>query len=51
MVRDLDLGRRLLTVFGRGQNERVLPARGRLVLMAEEYLLTELPEFTMVRDG
>jgi site-specific recombinase XerD len=33
-------------VFGKGQKERVLPVRGRLVLMAEEYLLTDLPEFT-----
>ena len=35
MVRDLDLGRRMLTVFGKGQKERVLPVRGRIVLVAE----------------
>ena len=51
MVRDLDLGRRILTVFGKGQKERVLPVRGRLVLLAEEYLLTELPEHTAIVDG
>lgn len=51
MVRDLDLGRRILTVFGKGQKERILPVRGRLVLMAEEYLLTELPEFTAISNG
>jgi integrase len=45
-VRDLDLARRVLTVFGKGQKERVLPMRGRIVLAAERYLLTELPEFT-----
>jgi site-specific recombinase XerD len=51
MVRDLDLGRRTLTVFGKGQKERVLPVRGRLILMAEEYLLTELPEYTAIVNG
>ncbi len=51
MVRDLDLGRRILTVFGKGQKERILPVRGRLVLMAEAYLLTELPEFTAISNG
>jgi len=50
-VRDLDVGRRTLTVFGKGQKERVLPVRGRLVLLAEEYLLTDLPEYTSIVDG
>jgi site-specific recombinase XerD len=47
-VRDIDLARRTLTVFGKGQKERVLPLRGRIVLTAEEYLLTPLHE---TRDG
>ena len=47
MVRDFDLSRRVLTVFGKGQKERVLPLRGRIVLAAERYMLTELPEFTL----
>jgi hypothetical protein len=38
-------------VFGKGQKERVLPVRGRLVLMAEEHLLTDLPEFTAIVNG
>lgn len=29
LVRDVDLGRRTLTVFGKGQKSRVLPLRGR----------------------
>lgn len=41
-VRDFDLGRRTLTIFGKGQKERVLPLRGRLILACEEYLLTPL---------
>jgi integrase/recombinase XerC len=41
-VRDLDLGRRQLTVMGKGQKARVLPLRGRIMLAAEEYLLEEL---------
>lgn len=41
-VRDLDLGRRTLTVFGKGQKARVLPVRGRIVQAADEYLLTTL---------
>ena len=40
MVRDLDLARRHITVFGKGAKERVLPLRGRVVILAEEYLLT-----------
>jgi len=43
-VRHLDLRRRTLTVFGKGQKHRVLPIRGRVVLTAEEYLLTDLPD-------
>ena len=38
-------------LLGKGQKERILPVRGRLVLMAEEYLLTELPEFTAISNG
>lgn len=41
-VRDFDLARRQLTVFGKGQKARVLPLRGRIVLAAEEYLLDTL---------
>jgi integrase len=41
-VRDLDLARRTLTVFGKGQKARVLPLRGRVILAAEEYLLETL---------
>lgn len=42
LCRDLDLGRRQLTVFGKGQKSRVIPLRGRIVLAAEEYLLEPL---------
>jgi site-specific recombinase XerC len=41
-VRDVDVARRQLTVFGKGQKSRVLPLRGRIVLAAEEFLLEEL---------
>lgn len=41
-VRDIDLGRRQVTVFGKGAKERTIPFRGRIVLAAEEYLLDEL---------
>jgi site-specific recombinase XerD len=41
-VRDLDLGRRLLTVFGKGQKERVIPVRGRIVSAARAYLIENL---------
>jgi site-specific recombinase XerD len=41
-VRDLDLGRRLLTVFGKGQKERVIPVRGRIVTAARAYLIENL---------
>ena len=41
-VRDLDLGRKQLTVTGKGQKSRVIPLRGRIMLAAEEYLLEEL---------
>jgi site-specific recombinase XerD len=41
-VRDIDLARRTLTIFGKGQKHRVLPVRGRVVLIGEEYLLTPL---------
>lgn len=41
--RDFDLGRRQVTVFGKGQKSRVIPLRGRIVLEIESYLLTRLP--------
>ena len=41
-VRDFDLARRTLTVFGKGQKERVLPLRGRVILACEEFLVTPL---------
>jgi site-specific recombinase XerD len=41
-VADFDLGRLQLTVHGKGQKERVLPLRGRIVLTCEEYLLTPM---------
>lgn len=42
-ARDLDLARRQVTVFGKGQKSRVIPLRGRVVLEAEAYLLEPLP--------
>lgn len=44
MVRDFDLRRRTLTVFGKGQKYRILPLRGRIMLAIEEYFITELRE-------
>lgn len=41
--RDIDLARRQITVFGKGQKSRVIPLRGRIVLEIEHYLLTDLP--------
>jgi integrase/recombinase XerC len=41
-VRDVDLARRELTVFGKGQKSRVLPLRGRVVLELEAWSLTPL---------
>ncbi|RDI73343.1 Site-specific recombinase XerD [Gaiella occulta] len=41
-VRDLDLARRNLIVYGKGAKERTIPIRGRIVLAAEEYLLDDL---------
>jgi integrase len=41
--RDVDLSRRQITVFGKGQKSRVIPLRGRVVLEIEAYLLTNLP--------
>ena len=40
-VGDVDLARRTLTVFGKGQKSRVLPLRGRVVLELESYMLTQ----------
>jgi integrase/recombinase XerD len=48
MVRDFDLSRRVLTVFGKGQKERVLPLRGRIVLAASG---TCSPSFRSSRSG
>ncbi len=41
-VGDIDLARRTLTVFGKGQKSRVLPLRGRIVLELEAYMLSAL---------
>ena len=41
-VRDVDLSRRVLVVFGKGQKARALPMRGEIVLAAENYMLEEL---------
>jgi integrase/recombinase XerC len=40
---DFDLGRRQITVFGKGQKSRVIPLRGRIVLETEGYFLESLP--------
>jgi site-specific recombinase XerD len=37
-IRDFDLSRRQLTVFGKGQKERVIPLRGRIVMALKAYL-------------
>jgi integrase len=37
-IRDFDLGRRQLTVFGKGQKERVIPLRGRIAMALKAYL-------------
>lgn len=42
LVRDFDSGRRTLTVFGKGQKERVLPLRGRIVRALRLYERTPL---------
>jgi integrase len=41
-IGDIDLARRTLTVFGKGQKSRVLPLRGRIVLELETYMLAPL---------
>ena len=41
-VQDVDLARRVLVVFGKGQKARALPLRGGIVLAAEGYMLDEL---------
>jgi integrase len=41
-VRDLDLARRQLTVFGKGQKSRVIPLRGPIVNEADLFMLEEL---------
>lgn len=41
-VRDIDLARKTLLVTGKGQKQRSLPIRDRLVRAAEEYLMTPL---------
>jgi site-specific recombinase XerD len=40
---DIDLSRRQVTVFGKGQKSRVIPLRGRIVLEIEGYMLEPLP--------
>jgi integrase len=42
-VQDVDLSRRQVTVFGKGQKSRVIPLRGRIVLELERYMLEPLP--------
>lgn len=42
-VRDFDMGRRSLRVFGKGQKERVLPLRGRILDELAFYLSADLP--------
>src|SRR5262249_4024709 len=37
-IRDFDLARRQLTVFGTGQKERVIPLRGRIVMALQAHL-------------
>jgi site-specific recombinase XerD len=37
-IRDFDRARRQLTVFGKGQKERVIPLRGRIVMALRAYL-------------
>ena len=39
---DIDLARRQVTVFARGQKSRVIPLRGRIVLEIERHLLEPL---------
>ena len=39
---DIDLSRRQVTVFGKGQKSRVIPLRGRIVLELEHYMLEPL---------
>ena len=41
-MQDIDLARRNLMVFGKGEKSRVLPLRGRIVLELEAYMLTPL---------
>ncbi len=41
-ARDFDLARRQLTVFGKGQKERLIPLRGRIVTALQVYLADEL---------
>jgi integrase/recombinase XerC len=42
-VQDIDLARRQVTVFGKGQKSRVIPLRGRVVIELEHYMLDSLP--------
>ena len=37
-IRNFDLARQQLTVFGKGQKERVIPMRGRIVMALKAYL-------------
>jgi integrase/recombinase XerC len=42
-VQDIDLSRRQVTVFGKGQKSRVIPIRGRIVYELEHYVISPLP--------
>jgi integrase len=49
--RDIDLSRRQVTVFGKGQKSRVIPLRGRIVLEIERYMLEALPFLDRVPEA
>jgi integrase/recombinase XerD len=42
-VRSFDLARRELTVYGKGQKERILPLRGQILAELDVYLRSDLP--------
>lgn len=47
---DIDLSRRQVTVFGKGQKSRVIPLRGRIILEIERYLMEPCPYSTAYRS-
>jgi integrase len=49
--RDIDLSRRQVTVFGKGQKSRVIPLRGRIVLEIERYMMEALPFLDRVPEA